>query len=185
MAWMDDRVWCHPKFTDLSSDAFRAYWCGVAYSAGMGTKGVLTPAQQVLVGATAETRAELENAGLWDPLDASVHVHDWDDHNGKRDARRVADRERKRAARSAEKARKQANVHSRPQDSRVERPQDRRALKEVKEVTTPKVPLDAPGPLSRPERPVTALLGERCVDCGETYGLGHLESCPRMAKVAS
>lgn len=101
MAWVDDRIWCHPKFTDLTAQAFRAYVQGLAYSSGMNTRGRLTQAQQQLVGSDASIRAELVQARLWDRAERGVVcIHDWDDHNGKRDERRAADRERKRLARA-------------------------------------------------------------------------------------
>lgn len=124
MAWIDDRAWCHPKLSDLSDRAWRTYFSGIAYSSGMGTKGVLTVAQQQLVRSTARVRRELVEAGLWDDLGDAVSIHDWDDHNGKRDERRAKDRERKRVERAA----------GRPQDSPQDAPPDRRALKEVKVV---------------------------------------------------
>ncbi len=106
MAWIDDRIWCHPKFADLSSAAFRLYVCGVAYSSGFGTRGYLTRGQQRQIGAAGKTRGELITAGLWDEQAdrETVYVHDWDVHNAKRDARREADRVRKREARQSIRA---------------------------------------------------------------------------------
>lgn len=102
MAWLDDRMWCHPKIVDLSDKAFRVYVNSISYSSGMGTSGVLTIRKQQLVGANAKVRVELVEAGLWDELAYSdVRIHDWDEHNGKRDARRAADRERKKSARAS------------------------------------------------------------------------------------
>ena len=98
MAWIDDRIWCHPKIIGLSANAKAAYVFGLAYSSGMSTGGMLKPAMQKAVGANARTRAELVAAGLWDENGdgQSVHIHDWDDHNGRRDEKRAKDRERKR-----------------------------------------------------------------------------------------
>jgi hypothetical protein len=100
VAWLDDRVWCHPKLADLTDRSFRVWVNGMAYSSGFGTRGLLTPGQQRTIGADTRVRRELVAAGLWDETTEGVLIHDWDDHNGKRDARRAADRERKRAARS-------------------------------------------------------------------------------------
>ena len=100
MAWIDDRIWCHPKFTDLTKGAFASYCKALSYASGMNTKGALTKGQLAMLGVTAGERHELVKAGLWDdPGDRSggINVHDWDDHNGVRDARREADRERKKA----------------------------------------------------------------------------------------
>lgn len=114
MAWVDDRIWCHPKFTDLSAPAFRAYIQGVAYSCGMNTRGHLSGEQQRLVGGSPKVRSELEKAGLWDANPSGgIDIHDWDEHNGKRDERRAADRERKRLARAKERD-GQARTSARP-----------------------------------------------------------------------
>lgn len=105
MAWVDDRIWCHPKLVDLSDRSFRVWVNGVAYSTGFQTKGVLSTGQQRMIGSTEKTSAELVENGLWDVVDgdeSTVLIHDWDRHNGKRDARRESDRERKRAARQAQ-----------------------------------------------------------------------------------
>lgn len=103
MAWIDDRIWCHPKIIGLSDRAKAAYVFGLAYSSGMSTGGRLEPAMQKAVGANSRTRSELVAAGLWDENGdgASVHIHDWKEHNEKRDERRRRDRERKRAMRAA------------------------------------------------------------------------------------
>ena len=37
MAWLDERIWCHPKITDLSDRAFRVYVNSIAYASGMNT----------------------------------------------------------------------------------------------------------------------------------------------------
>ncbi len=100
MAWLDDRVWCHPKIVGLSANAFRAHINAIAYSSGFGTAGVLSAGQQKIIGASGRDRRELVAAELWDQVDAGgIQIHDWDEHNGKRDARRAADRERKRQER--------------------------------------------------------------------------------------
>lgn len=98
MAWIDDRIWCHPKIVGLSDKAKVAYMFGLAYCSGMSTSGRLDRATQRLMGATDKTRAELVAAGLWDLNGdgVTVHIHDWDEHNGRRDERRAKDRERKR-----------------------------------------------------------------------------------------
>ena len=126
MAWLDERVWCHPKFTDLSNGAFRVYWNSVAYSSGMETKGVLSAAQQKLVGCTPKIRRELVDGRLWDVLRGeSVSVHDWDDHNEKRDAKKAADRERKRAERAKQRGQSDGQSDGQTPDES----EDRRGLK--------------------------------------------------------
>jgi hypothetical protein len=84
----------------LSDKAWRLWANSISFSSGMGTKGVLTVEQQQLVRSTRAARSELIAAGLWDELDNGViRIHDWDEHNSKRDERRERDRERKRSAR--------------------------------------------------------------------------------------
>lgn len=95
MAWLDDRAWCHPKVADLSDLGFRAWVSGILYSCGFGTNGVLTAGVQRQIGAARKVREELVSAGLWEPLDDdAIAIHDWAEHNGKRDAKRSRDRER-------------------------------------------------------------------------------------------
>jgi hypothetical protein len=124
MAWLDDRAWCHPKLVDLPPLAFKAYICSISYASGMNTRGVLTPAQQKLVGSNNRIKNVLLSAGLWDEkLQKNIEIHDWDAHNGKRDDRRAQDRERKRQERASERQ----NTTERPQDSPVDCPQDESA----------------------------------------------------------
>ena len=103
MAWIDDRIWCHPKVVGLPDRAYRVYVNGLAYSAGMSTGGVLDEHQQKMIGGNARVRATLVEARLWDSNGdgATVHIHDWKEHNGKRDERRKKDRERKKAMRAS------------------------------------------------------------------------------------
>lgn len=116
MAWIDDRIWCHPKLTDLSDGAWRVFVSGIAYSSGMGTKGMLTSSQQKLIGARDRTRVELIAAGLWDAQDdGAVFIHDWEEHNGKRDERKRKDRERKREAYHAQKTSAGESAEKRPE----------------------------------------------------------------------
>lgn len=94
MAWLDERIWCHPKITDLSDRAYRVYVNGLAYSAGFGCKGHLTSGQQRAIGSTNRVRGELIRAALWeDAPGGSIDIHDWDGHNAKREARRSANRD--------------------------------------------------------------------------------------------
>lgn len=129
MAWIDDRVWCHPKLADITDRSFRVWVNGIAYSSGMETGGVLTPGQQKLIGSSTQARQELVGAGLWDQLDENfVEIHDWSAHNSRRDERKREARERMRKLR-AERA---ANSS---QNSSKNGAANRSALKAVKEVT--------------------------------------------------
>ncbi len=104
MAWVDDRIWCHPKIAGLSHLAFRIYICSLAYSGGFGLGGVLTKEHQHVIHSTAAARKELVAAGLWEDVGGgAIEIHDWKEHNEKRDARRRADRDRKRTARNRDK----------------------------------------------------------------------------------
>jgi len=106
MAWIDDRIWCHPKTVGLSPSAAWTYVKGLAYSSGMGTRGHLDLATQKLIGGNRKVRVELVDAGLWDINGdgESVVIHDWDEHNHARDNRRETDRERKRRWREKHRA---------------------------------------------------------------------------------
>ena len=103
MAWIDDRIWCHPKFTELTPAGSWLWVKSVAYSTGFGCQGTLTIGQQRTIGMQPKVKRELLTAGLWDELpEQAIYIHDWHLHNSKRDARRKYDKERKRAARAAE-----------------------------------------------------------------------------------
>lgn len=129
MAWIDDRIWCHPKLTDVSSDAYRAYVNSVAYSSGFALGGFLTKGQQATIGTIATARRELLVAGLWETCEdigkGGIHIHDWDEHNGKRDARKAADRERKRQFRRTQSGQSAGTSAPNPQDGLQDGPQDR------------------------------------------------------------
>lgn len=103
MAWLDERIWCHPKFTELSDRAFRVHVSALAYSSGFNCRGALTAGQQKVIGSTPKLRRELIAARLWeDKGGGSIEIHDWKEHNERRDNRREADRERKRQERLAD-----------------------------------------------------------------------------------
>lgn len=108
MAWIDDRVWAHPKIAALTPSAFQAWVFAIAYSSGFGLYGRLDDAHLRLLDVSKKTRAELVAAGLWHEIveqnRGGIEIHDWYDHNGKRDDiiedRRRRDRERKRLKRA-------------------------------------------------------------------------------------
>lgn len=138
VAWIDPRIWCHPKFADLSDSACWLYVKGVAYCDGFSTKGHLSLGQVRTIGGTPKYRSELVDAGLWDEQADGFYVHDWEHHNGPRDRRKEEARERMRAHRAANSsANKDAN-------SAENRSANRSALKseEVKSEEEPK-PLGA------------------------------------------
>ena len=103
MAYLSDTAWCDPDLAELSLPAY-AIWCkALSYSSGMSTRGHLTLAQQKLIGATPKIRGELVERGRWivNGDQTSVVINKWDDYNGKRDERRLKDRQRKRAMRAS------------------------------------------------------------------------------------
>jgi hypothetical protein len=105
--YLDNRFWCHPKLVVLSDKAFRVWVSGCSYSAGFGLRGRLRPEQQRTIGSTPRVRHELIAGDLWDADGDDVVIHDWGDYNGAQDAgeaRRRADRERKRRKRAADKS---------------------------------------------------------------------------------
>lgn len=126
MAWLDDRAWAHPKLAMLSDSAFRVWLSGICYSSGFGLRGRLESQHQSVIRATPRIRAELVKAFLWEEVDeGAVLIHDWDDHNDKRDAKRAADRERKRKQRDKERD----IQRDRGRDMGVTNQRDRRGLK--------------------------------------------------------
>ena len=119
MAWVDNRAWSHPKVVNLSDPAFRAWVSGICYSSGFFTNGVLTKAQQKIVGASPKIRGELVGAGLWIEDGDAVVIHDWDEHNGVRD-----EKERKRKEKDAERKRLERQSTKCPPDSPADSPAD-------------------------------------------------------------
>jgi hypothetical protein len=124
MAWLDDRFWAHPKVAGLSDRAYRAFVNSICYSSGMSTRGHLNDAQIKLIGAKNREKTELISQGLWLKTTRGIAIHDWDDHNEKRDAKRAADRERKRLARAKERAERLAASAGQGADSPPDSPQD-------------------------------------------------------------
>lgn len=115
MAWLDDRVIDHPKFIELSDGAFRVWAHGLIYCSRHSTGGSLDAfirAHKV----PKRPSNELIKAGIWDREDdGSTWVHDWQEHNEKRDQtaeeRRAQARERQR--RHRERVKRQADIVTR------------------------------------------------------------------------
>jgi hypothetical protein len=110
VAFLDDRVWCHPKWAALSPDAA---WIGIraiCYAHGFRTRGTLNETALRMIGATDVTTDELVTVGLWERNGAgnAVAIHDWADYNDderldrQRDLTR--DRVRRHRARNADDA---------------------------------------------------------------------------------
>lgn len=103
MAWLDNRLWAHPKVRNVPRAARWEYVAAVTYASGFGTGGLLTAGQLKAIECTQTDRRLLINAGLWeDAGDGSIRIHDWDEHNSKSDEKRLQDRERKRKQRQRE-----------------------------------------------------------------------------------
>lgn len=140
MAYLDDRIWCHPKMAEVPKPSRWIYAAALAYSSGFMTGGILTEAQQKTIGGDAKDRRALLDAGLWDTREDigknAIQIHDWDEHNGKRDARKRRDRARKKAGYWAEKG-----VETPAEDARRKRGESAenevrpRVVTVVKEVT--------------------------------------------------
>ena len=144
MAWLDPRIYAHPKLLRCSPLARWVYVAGLAYSDGFGTRGELNRSAQKLCGSTAKTRSNLLSAGLWktDENDAeNVRIHDWQEHNGRRDdareTRLQADRERKRAERAALKSARTSTGQSTGQSAGRPRARDARLLSTEREEQEP------------------------------------------------
>lgn len=105
MAWLDDRIWAHPKLARVGWKARAIYMYSLAYSSGFGLYGRLEPGHQRMIGSSPSVRENLIEVGLWNEAESgAVEINDWNEHNAKRDdaivEKRAKDRERKRLARA-------------------------------------------------------------------------------------
>lgn len=106
MAWLDDRIQTHPKIVALSDRAYRAWINCLCYCSMHGTGGHLDAAISVHRIPKTIVR-ELVRARVWDEEDDGFWVHDWQEHNEKRDEAREEKRAqaRERQRRHREKVR--------------------------------------------------------------------------------
>ena len=146
MAWLDPRIYAHPKLLRCSPLARWVYVAGIAYSDGFGTYGELDRAAQRVIGSTRRVRAEIVQQSLWIPDESepeTVRIHDWREHNGRRDdaleVRREADRLRKREERARAKSRDNPPDESR--DSHVTSSRGARGSEESEEELREPVPV--------------------------------------------
>lgn len=111
MAWLDDRIRDHPKIIRATPQAFRFWALALCYSSAHGTEGRLNEAVKALA-VPKRYVDELVRLGLWDRETDGLWVHDWQEHNQRRDdaveERRKQARERQR--RHRERVRGQTNV---------------------------------------------------------------------------
>lgn len=136
MAWLDDRIQTHPKIVGVSDRAFRAWINGLCYCSMHGTGGQLDAAIRVHRIPKTIVR-ELVRAGVWDEEDdGTIWVHDWQEHNDKRDATREEKREqaRERQRRHREKVRKARDALNVTRDCHANVTRDKRD-KSVTDVT--------------------------------------------------
>lgn len=118
MPWvkLDDHFDQHPKVAQLSDSAFALFVAGLAYCNRSLTDGFI-PSRVGLGqlrwadGNTAPPIRELEEVGLWEPVDGGWQVHDYDDYQPSRESV-LAEREaaRKRKAKSRQKSRRDTPV---------------------------------------------------------------------------
>lgn len=103
MAWLDDRLRDHPKIVRASAPAFKVWALALCYCSAHGTGGRLDEAVKALA-VPRKVTEELVALKLWDREDDGLWVHDWQEHNSKRDAdldeRRKAARDRQRRHRA-------------------------------------------------------------------------------------
>jgi hypothetical protein len=120
MAWvkLDDKMWSHPKFGELTGDAVRLWvfalcWCNQHETDGAVPRGAL----RVLVG-TEKLAQALCKAGLWRETETGWQVHDflaYQPSKASRDANRAQVAERVAKARKNKRATKplheESNAH--------------------------------------------------------------------------
>lgn len=110
MAWLDSRIWAHPKLINLSDRAWRIYVSAIAYSSGFLTEGRLNPVQLRTLGVTPRVKRELIEAGLWHEKGREIVIHDWEEHNGKREQKRLNEREQARERKRRQRQREAENA---------------------------------------------------------------------------
>jgi len=105
MAYLDDRIWVHPKWVCLSNASFRIAVTGLCYAHGFGTGGALTKSVLRTIGASKSNVEEIVASGLWERDGNGVRIHDWADYNDDERAARKrkldADRQRRFRDRNA------------------------------------------------------------------------------------
>lgn len=111
MAWLDDRIRDHPKIRKASPVAFQWWAFALCYCSAHGTGGHLDDAIEIMRVPKSVVN-ELVKTGLWDREDDGLWVHDWQEHNDKRDDAIEKRREqaRERQARHREKVRASRKV---------------------------------------------------------------------------
>lgn len=104
MAWLDDRLRDHPKIIKASPIAFRHWALALCYCSAHGTEGRLDEAVKAL-NVPKRIVDELVELRLWDREPDGLWVHDWQEHNDKRDAKVSERREQARLRQQRHRAR--------------------------------------------------------------------------------
>lgn len=117
MAWLDDRIRDHPKIRRTTPQAFKFWALALCYCSAHGTEGQLDDAIANL-GVPRKVVDELVELRLWDREDDGLWVHDWQEHNEKRDQ---AVEERRKQARERQRRHRERVRESRvtPRDNPV------------------------------------------------------------------
>lgn len=131
MAWLDDRVRDHPKFVGLDPRAFQLWVHALCYCSQHGTGGSLDAAIAALRIPKTIVR-ELVKRQIWDEEDGGFWVHDWQEHNEKRDAARDEKREQARARQRKHREKvKASRVTPRDESVTVTRDNERDVTRDV------------------------------------------------------
>lgn len=79
MSWakLDDGMWSHPKFLDLSNGAIGVWAKALSWSAQQLRDGAIPRALKAMMRATDAEVAELVNAELWDETEDGWQIHDY------------------------------------------------------------------------------------------------------------
>lgn len=82
MAWarIDDTAPTHPKIIGLSDAAFRAWAESICYGTRHRTDGHIPRGAFRAITRAAETETELITAGLWEPSETGITIHDFHDY---------------------------------------------------------------------------------------------------------
>lgn len=120
MSWakLDDGMWSHPKFLEISNGATGVWAKALSWSAQQLRNGAIPRTLQALLRATDSEIAELVGAGLWDQTEAGWQIHDYLVFNPSRESV-LADRGKgKERARASYNKRKETS-HSSPEETKI------------------------------------------------------------------